>query len=162
MGSEVPELDRLKPRLIGGEVLGKRIYRTATATPELLTFMEQLAKRVEGLGPPTKGADNMLKIASDARKAALDMRLVAPGAPEHPRSKLNLAADEIAAVYQETERDLGIQLVFLDLGTPKAVDTVPTRDDEAAPNGRPLCARRVRTHERYREVASASTSARRV
>ena len=73
----------------------------------------------------------MLKIASDARKAALDMRLVTPGAPEHPRSKLNLAADEIAAVHQDTEHDRGIQLVFLDLGTPKAVDTVSTRDDEA-------------------------------
>jgi hypothetical protein len=54
-----------------------------------------------------------------------------PGAPEHPRSKLNLAADEIAAVHQDTEHDRGIQLVFLDLGTPKAVDTVSTHDDEA-------------------------------
>jgi len=35
--------------------------------------MERLAERVEHLGPPVKGADNMLKIASDARKAALDM-----------------------------------------------------------------------------------------
>jgi hypothetical protein len=60
------------------------------------------------------------------------VRLVTPGAPEHPRSKLNSAADEIAAVYQDTEHDRGIQLVFLDLGTPKAIDTVPTRDDEAA------------------------------
>src|ERR1700716_2393838 len=59
------------------------------------------------------------------------MRLVMSGAPEHARSKLNLAADEIAAVYQDTEHDRGIQLVFLDLGTPKAVDTVSTRDDEA-------------------------------
>ncbi len=130
MGAEVPELEQLKPRLVGGEVLGKRIFRTATATPELLAFMEQLAKRVEHLGPPTKGADNMLKIASDARKAALDMRLIRPGSVEHPRSKLNLAADEIAAVYRETAPDRGIQLVFLDLGTPKAVD-VPTRDEDA-------------------------------
>ena len=119
MGSELPELERLKPRLVGGNTPGKRIYRTATATTELLQFMERLAERVQHLGPPVKGADNMLKIASDARKAALDMRLVTPGAPEHPRSKLNLAADEIAAVHQDTEHDRGIQLVFLDLGTPK-------------------------------------------
>jgi hypothetical protein len=59
------------------------------------------------------------------------MRLVTPGAHEHPRSKLDLAGDEIAAVYQDTEHERGIQLVFLDLGTPKAVDTVSTRDDEA-------------------------------
>src|ERR1700687_346344 len=132
MGSEVPELGRLKPRLVGGEPPAKRIYRAAPATPDLLAFMEQLADRVEHLGPPRKGADNMLKIASDARKAALDMRLVTPGAPEHPRSKLNLAADEIAAVYHDTEHDRGIQLVFLDLGTPKAVEVAPTRDDDAA------------------------------
>src|SRR5258708_37809188 len=37
------------------------------------------------------------------------MRLVTPGAPEHPRSKLNLAADEIAAVHQDTEHDRGIE-----------------------------------------------------
>jgi len=60
------------------------------------------------------------------------MRLVTPGAPDHLRSKLNLAADEIVEVHRGTEIDRGIQLVFLDLGTPKAVDTSPTRDDEAA------------------------------
>jgi len=129
MGADVPELERLKPRLVGGQVPGKRIYRTAAATAELLAFMEQLGKRVESLGPPIKGGDNMLKIASDARKAALDMRLVMPGAPEPPSSKLNLAADEIAAVYRETAAERGVQLVFLDLGTPKAVE-VTARDDD--------------------------------
>src|SRR5438132_3773912 len=64
-GSELPELERLKPRLVVGEAAGKRIYRTATATPELLQFMERLAERVEHLGPPTNGSDNMLKIATD-------------------------------------------------------------------------------------------------
>ena len=72
-----------------------------------------------------------LKIASDARKAALDMRIVKPGAVEHAHSKLNIAADEIAAVYQQTAPDRGIQLVFLDLGTPKAIDVTPAREDEA-------------------------------
>src|SRR6202048_2266671 len=56
MGAELPELERLKPRLVGGDTPGKRIYRTATATPELLQFMERLAERVEHLGPPVKGA----------------------------------------------------------------------------------------------------------
>jgi hypothetical protein len=59
MGAELPELERLKPRLVGGDTPAKRIYRTATATPELLQFMERLAERVEHLGPPVKGADNM-------------------------------------------------------------------------------------------------------
>jgi len=30
-----------------------------------------LAERVEHLGPPAKGSDNMLKIASDARKPSI-------------------------------------------------------------------------------------------
>src|SRR5207245_5183541 len=47
MGSELPELERLKPRLVGGEAPGKRIYRTADATPELLAFLEPLAERVQ-------------------------------------------------------------------------------------------------------------------
>jgi hypothetical protein len=92
--------------------------------------MERPAERVEHLGPPANGS--MLKIASDARKAALDMRLVTRGASEHPCSKLNLAADEIAAVHRDTRHDRAIPLVFLDLGTPKAVDVAPTRDGEAA------------------------------
>ncbi|MBV9898067.1 MAG: DEAD/DEAH box helicase family protein [Chloroflexi bacterium] len=129
MGSEVPELERLKPRIVGGEAPGRRIYRTAAATTELMAFMTQLAERVEKLGPPVKGGDNMLKIASDARKAALDMRIVQPGASEHSSSKLNLAADDIAAVYHETANLRGVQLVFLDLGTPKATDAVPSDDE---------------------------------
>src|SRR5262249_42121135 len=129
MGSEVPELDRLKPRVVGGDAPGRRIYRTAAATPQLIAFMGQLAERVEHLGPPVKGGDNMLKIASDARKAALDMRIVQPGGQEHVRSKLNLAADEIAVVHRETTIDRGVQLVFLDLGTPKAVETVASDDE---------------------------------
>lgn len=129
MGAEVPELERLKPRIVGGDAPGRRIYRTAEPTPDLIAFMERLAERVEHLGPPVKGGDNMLKIASDARKAALDMRIVQPGAPEHARSKLNLAADEIASVHRNTASDRGVQLVFLDLGTPKAVDTVQSDDE---------------------------------
>ena len=93
--------------------------------------MGQLAKRVEHLGAPVKGGDNMLKIASDARKAALDMRIVQPGALEHAYSKLNLAADEIAAVHCDTTADRGVQLVFPDLGTSKAVDTLLTDEDRA-------------------------------
>jgi hypothetical protein len=131
MGSEVPELERLKPRPVGGDAAGRRIYRTAPATPDLLAFMEDLAARVEHLGPPVKGGDNMLKIAGDARKAALDMRLVSAGARDHSDSKLNLAADEIAAVHRETVPERGIQLVFLDLGTPKGAE-VQVRDDDIA------------------------------
>lgn len=68
---------------------------------------------------PTKGADNMLKIMSDARKAALDMRLIDPTLPDHPGSKVNNAADRIKGLYDKWHKDKGTQLVFIDLSTPK-------------------------------------------
>lgn len=75
---------------------------------------ENLPKKAE------KGSDNMLKIMSDARKAALDMRLIDPSYPDHPGSKTNVAADNILTTYKEWDKDKGTQLVFIDLSTPKA------------------------------------------
>lgn len=75
---------------------------------------ENLPKKAE------KGSDNMLKIMSDARKAALDMRLINPSYPDHPGSKTNVAADNILTTYKEWDKDKGTQLVFIDLSTPKA------------------------------------------
>lgn len=74
---------------------------------------EHLPKKAE------KGADNMLKIMSDARKVALDMRLIEPGAPDFERSKTNEAARRIKEDYDKWADDRGAQLVFIDLSTPK-------------------------------------------
>ncbi|MBB76647.1 MAG: hypothetical protein CMJ75_19240 [Planctomycetaceae bacterium] len=79
----------------------------------LIWRAENLPKKAE------KGADNMLKIMSDARKAALDMRLIDPSAPDFPGSKVNVAADRIKADYETWNADRGTQLVFIDLSTPK-------------------------------------------
>ena len=73
----------------------------------------------------------MLKISTDGRKAALDMRLVS-GAPSSTTSKLDVAADTIVAVWREhRERSYldtatgerspltgALQIVFCDLSTP--------------------------------------------
>lgn len=82
---------------------------------------ENLPKKAE------KGADNMLKIMSDARKAALDMRLINPDYPDNPDSKVNDAANRIKSDYDAWNADRGTQLVFIDLSTPKGA-----RADEAA------------------------------
>lgn len=82
---------------------------------------ENLPKKAE------KGGDNMLKIMSDARKAALDMRLIDPDARDNPDSKVNDAANRIKADYDKWHADRGAQLVFIDLSTPKGA-----RADEAA------------------------------
>ncbi len=70
--------------------------------------------------PPQAGDDNMLKIMSDARKAALDMRLIDPRYPDFPGSKVHRAADRMVEIYRQWAAQRGTQLVFIDLSTPKA------------------------------------------
>ena len=79
----------------------------------LIYRAENLPKKAE------KGGDNMLKIMSDARKAALDMRLIDPAYGDNPKSKTNRAADEMLRIYKKWNKDKGTQLVFIDLSTPK-------------------------------------------
>lgn len=66
-----------------------------------------------------KGADNMLKVMSDARKAALDMRLIDQAYGDYALSKVNRAADEMTRIYHQSNDKRGTQLVFIDLSTPK-------------------------------------------
>jgi hypothetical protein len=44
----------------------------------------------------------MLKITSEGRKAALDLRLMRPAAPDEPSGKVNLAVENIIRIWQET------------------------------------------------------------
>ncbi|MFA9202579.1 MAG: GNAT family N-acetyltransferase, partial [Flavobacteriales bacterium] len=74
---------------------------------------ENLPKKAE------KGADNMLKIMSDARKAALDMRLIDPSLPDFEGSKTNEAVRRTVEIYKKWDADKGTQLIFCDLSTPK-------------------------------------------
>lgn len=64
--------------------------------------------------------DNLLKITSDGRKAALDMRLIDMAFGLDPDSKVMRCAENIMEVYDSTRDIKGIQLVFCDSSTPKA------------------------------------------
>lgn len=105
------------PALEGGRASVMR----APATPELKALVASLAKRAEKLKTSRidPREDNMLKITSEGRKAALDLRLVRGRAADHPESKVNLAVREILAIWQETRAQRLTQLVFCDLSTPK-------------------------------------------
>jgi N12 class adenine-specific DNA methylase len=70
-------------------------------------------------GKPEKGADNMLKIMGEARKVALDMRLIDPGAADNPDSKVNVAVENAVEIYRKWNAKKGTQLMFCDLSTPK-------------------------------------------
>lgn len=62
--------------------------------------------------------DNNLWITSDAGKAAIDLRLVSPSAPEDPNGRIPTAARKIAEVYKATADNKSTQFVFLDIGVP--------------------------------------------
>jgi N12 class adenine-specific DNA methylase len=113
---------------------GQRVPETVVVppSPELRLFMFALAKRAEdvraGRVDPTE--DNMLKISTDGRQAALHLALV-NWSTDHP-GKIEVAADRMAAIWTEHRNDVypapdgkphpvpgALQIVFSDLGTPK-------------------------------------------
>lgn len=70
-------------------------------------------------GKPKKGDDNMLKIMGEARKVALDMRLIDPNYADNPNSKVNLTVKNTIEIYKKWNDKKGTQLIFCDLSTPK-------------------------------------------
>jgi N12 class adenine-specific DNA methylase len=110
-------LNLKRPKLEGE----KPAIRNAPASPELKKFVEGLAKRAEALktGRVDPREDNMLKITTEGRKAALDLRLMKPGLPDDPQSKVNLAVEKIHQIWEATKDDRLAQLVFCDLSTPQ-------------------------------------------
>jgi N12 class adenine-specific DNA methylase/predicted RNA methylase len=112
---------------------GQQIPETVTVEPseELLDYVRELGERAGDVRNRLVGPDedNMLKISSDGRRAALDMRLL--GLPQTTPGKIGAAADRIAAIWAEYRDDEyldpdgtlypargSLQLVFCDLGTP--------------------------------------------
>ena len=110
-------LNLKRPKLEGE----KPAIRNAPASPELKKFVEGLAKRAEALkrGRVDPREDNMLKITTEGRKAALDLRLMKPGLPDDPQSKVNLAVENIHRIWEATRDGRLTQLVFCDLSTPQ-------------------------------------------
>lgn len=109
---------------------------TAIHAPiEVLEYVETLGERAEAVAnrQVTPDIDNMLKISTDGRKAALDYRMVDPHAQPSGPTALEQIAENIARIHHAnkdnryTDTRTGelsplpgaLQLVFLDLGTPK-------------------------------------------
>ncbi|WP_417221207.1 helicase-related protein [Arthrobacter sp.] len=116
---------------------GKRIPRMVTVEPseELSEYIADIGERAEAVQQRSVDPreDNMLKISSDGRKAALDMRLVDPELELlEAATKSGTAADLIAGVYEQNKDRIymdpdtkedhptpgALQIVFCDLGTP--------------------------------------------
>ena len=116
---------------------GKRLPRMITVEPsaELSEYIADIGERAEAVQQRLVDPhdDNMLKISSDGRKAALDMRLVDPTLEMLEAStKASAAADLITEVYEKNKDRIyekpgtgedhptpgALQIVFCDLGTP--------------------------------------------
>ena len=110
-------LDLPRPKLDGE----KPAIRNAPATEELKEFVQSLAARADRLktGRVDPREDNMLKVTSEGRKAALDLRLMIPSARDEPQGKVNQAVETIHRIWQSTGKEASTQLVFCDLSTPK-------------------------------------------
>jgi N12 class adenine-specific DNA methylase len=120
VADEVPEMVKQRPRIVNENGKTGRSVIAVKPDPALLEYMKRLSKRADELKNVDPKVDNMLKISSDARKASLDMRLVEANAPYNPDGKITVCCNKVTEIYKNTTKDKGTQLLFLDMGTPKA------------------------------------------
>lgn len=93
------------------------IERSRAFAKYLNTISQRAEKVREGL--VDRKEDNMLKITTDGRKAALDLRLVEDDAPFSYKSKVAKCAENAFGIYMNTREQKGTQLIFCDTSTPK-------------------------------------------
>jgi N12 class adenine-specific DNA methylase len=109
------DLNLPKPPLKGG----KADVVSAPTTVAMKRYVQNLVARAEKVRSRQvdPSVDNFLKITTDGRHAALDLRLVGQH-PDSPQSKLSLAATRIHGIWQTSTPLKGTQLVFMDLSAP--------------------------------------------
>ena len=106
--NDVPETDGYSDLLI-------------SKTDELAEYLKDISDRAEAVrkGYVYRTEDNMLKITTDGRKAALDIRLVDQTAVFSYQSKVARCAENVADIYYKTCKERSTQLVFCDTSVPK-------------------------------------------
>ncbi len=84
-------------------------------------YLREISNRADDIRQKrvTVKEDNMLKVTSDGRKAALDMRLIDTVYGLDTDSKVMRCAENVYETYQNTRNIKGTQLVFCDISTPK-------------------------------------------
>lgn len=101
---------------------GKPEIVVVPRSPLQAAYMDHVIWRADHM-PPDKREDNMLKLTTDALKAALDMRLIDPRAADVPYGKVNTAVNRIFDIYKKWDSKKGAQLVFLDSSVPTKAKT---------------------------------------
>ena len=119
---------------------GHRQLVTAEASDAFRDYQAELASRIDEIEKRTrrveKGDDILLKVITDGRHAAIDMRLVEAWTGDEPDNKLNALIRNAHRIWEETseqrycQRDGtpfptagAAQMIFSDLGTLSAEDT---------------------------------------
>ena len=107
-GKEMPKCNGYQDMLVG-------------KTTEFNDYLKQISKRADAVrqGYVSRREDNMLKITTDGRKAALDMRLVDVTVSYNWQSKVARCAENVYDIYFKTIGKRSTQLVFCDTSTPK-------------------------------------------
>ena len=90
-------------------------------TNEFADYLKGISQRAEDVrkGYVSRKDDNMLKITTDGRKAALDLRLVDPNAAFTYQSKVARCVENVADIYFKTTAQKSAQIIFCDTSTPK-------------------------------------------
>ena len=90
-------------------------------TSAFAMYLDKISKRADDVrqGYVNRMNDNMLKITTDGRKAALDMRLVDLSAGFTYQSKVARCVENVTDIYFKTQQEKSTQLIFCDTSTPK-------------------------------------------
>ncbi|HJZ50434.1 MAG TPA: helicase-related protein, partial [Roseiflexaceae bacterium] len=105
------------PRLISGKPIPISVPGSSTLKALVRSFVERVEAIKNGSVEPWQ--DNMLKVTSDGRKAALDVRLLTGGA-EEPACKINMLVNTVAELHHRFDAAKATQLIYCELSTPKS------------------------------------------
>jgi N12 class adenine-specific DNA methylase len=107
------DLDLPRPALEGG----KPTIITVPGSDELEQYVTNLMARAEAVktGHVDPKEDNMLKVTTDGRKAATDMRLIDPAIEDEVSSKINIAVSKMVDEWRDGKDEKLTQMAFLDL-----------------------------------------------
>ncbi|WPU94801.1 helicase-related protein [Mucilaginibacter sabulilitoris] len=98
-------------------------------TPDQKDFIQKLMQFAKsgdgtliGRAPLSREEDfaRMLIATNYAKKMSADMRLINPDYADHPDNKVNVCARKVAEIYEQSKSFRGTQIIFSDIGTPKA------------------------------------------
>lgn len=99
----------------------KRIAIKSEMTSAQKEYLQELVERSENVksGTVNPSEDNMLKITGEARKLAIDMRLLDDTIYSSKDSnKLQQVVENVVKIYKDEESNRGTQMIFSDIGTP--------------------------------------------